>query len=99
MLFKSVGKLTELFQISARLTSTASSLNEVVVASAVRTPIGSFQSTLSSVPATRLGSIAIKSAIDKAGLRSKDVQEVYMGNVLQAGLGQAPARQAALGNI
>ena len=97
MFFKSVWKLAAKVQISARLASTASSLNEVVVASAVRTPMGSFQSSFSSLPATQLGSIAIKSAVDEAGLKSEDVQEVYMGNVLQAGQGQAPARQAALG--
>lgn len=75
----------------------SSSLNEVVVASAVRTPMGSFQSSLATMPATSLGSIAIKSAVEKAGIAPTDVQEVYMGNVLQAAQGQAPARQAALG--
>ncbi|XP_053312435.1 acetyl-CoA acetyltransferase, mitochondrial [Spea bombifrons] len=73
------------------------SLNEVVIASAVRTPIGSFQGTLSSLPATKLGSVAIKAAIEKAGIPADEVKEVYMGNVLQAGQGQAPTRQAALG--
>ncbi|XP_025890810.1 acetyl-CoA acetyltransferase, mitochondrial [Nothoprocta perdicaria] len=72
-------------------------LNEVVIASAVRTPIGSFQGSLSSLPATKLGSIAIKGAIDRAGVPAQEVKEVYMGNVLQAGQGQAPARQALLG--
>ncbi|XP_053911143.1 acetyl-CoA acetyltransferase, mitochondrial [Cuculus canorus] len=72
-------------------------LNEVVIASAVRTPIGSFQGTLSSLPATKLGSIAIKGAIDRAGIPAAEVKEVYMGNVLQAGQGQAPTRQAVLG--
>ncbi|KAM6385466.1 acetyl-CoA acetyltransferase, mitochondrial isoform 3-T3 [Alca torda] len=72
-------------------------LNEVVIASAVRTPIGSFQGSLSSLPATKLGSIAIKGAIDKAGIPAEEVKEAYMGNVLQAGQGQAPARQAVLG--
>ena len=71
--------------------------NEVVIASAVRTPIGSFRSNLSSLPATKLGSIAIQAAISKAGLRPEQIQEVYMGNVLSAGMGQAPARQATLG--
>ncbi|KFP32898.1 hypothetical protein N325_01959, partial [Colius striatus] len=69
----------------------------VVIASAVRTPIGSFQGSLSSLPATKLGSIAIKGAIDRAGIPAEEVKEAYMGNVLQAGQGQAPARQAALG--
>ena len=71
--------------------------NEVVIASAVRTPIGSFRSNLSSLPATKLGSIAIQAAISRAGLRPEQIQEVYMGNVLSAGMGQAPARQATLG--
>ena len=70
---------------------------EVVIVSAVRTPIGSFLGTLSSVPATRLGSIAIKGALDKIDLKPEMVDEVLMGNVVQAGVGQAPARQAALG--
>ncbi|KFP90646.1 hypothetical protein N311_02289, partial [Apaloderma vittatum] len=69
----------------------------VVIASAVRTPIGSFQGSLSSLPATKLGSIAIKGAIDRAGIPAEEVKEAYMGNVLQAGQGQAPARQAVLG--
>ncbi|XP_009101047.1 acetyl-CoA acetyltransferase, mitochondrial isoform X2 [Serinus canaria] len=72
-------------------------LNEVVIASAVRTPIGSFQGSLSSLPATKLGSIAIKGAIGRAGIPAEEVKEAYMGNVLQAGQGQAPARQAVLG--
>ena len=71
-------------------------MKEVVIVSAVRTPIGSFGGSLSSVPATKLGSIAIKAAIDKAGINPSDVQEVIMGNVLQANEGQAPARQAAI---
>eukprot|EP00064_Thunnus_orientalis_P014238 superscaffoldBa00002453_g14280 len=73
------------------------SLNEVVIVSAVRTPMGSFKGSLSAVPATKLGSIAIKGAIDKAGITPEEVKEVYMGNVLQAGEGQAPTRQALLG--
>uniref|UniRef100_A0A665W8V7 acetyl-CoA C-acetyltransferase n=1 Tax=Echeneis naucrates TaxID=173247 RepID=A0A665W8V7_ECHNA len=73
------------------------SLNEVVIVSAVRTPMGSFRGSLAAVPATKLGSIAIKGAIDKAGIAPDEVKEVYMGNVLQAGEGQAPTRQALLG--
>ncbi|XP_077154538.1 acetyl-CoA acetyltransferase, mitochondrial [Ranitomeya variabilis] len=73
------------------------SLNEVVIVSAVRTPIGSFEGSLSSFPATKLGSIAIKAAVERAGIPAEEVNEVYMGNVLQAGQGQAPTRQAALG--
>ncbi len=71
--------------------------NKVVIVSAVRTPIGSFLGSLSSLSATQLGSAAIKGAIDKINLDAASVQEVYMGNVVQAGVGQAPARQAALG--
>lgn len=70
---------------------------EVVIVSAARTPIGSFMGGLSSVPATKLGSVAIKGALDKINLKPDMVQEVVMGNVIQAGVGQAPARQAALG--
>ena len=69
----------------------------VVIASARRTPMGSFLGALSSVPATKLGSIAIQAAMESAGISGEDVQEVFMGNVLQAGLGQAPARQASMG--
>src|SRR5487761_1991216 len=69
---------------------------EVYIVSAVRTPIGSFGGTLKDVAAPKLGAIAIKSAVERAGLKPSDVQEVYMGCVLQANLGQAPARQAAI---
>ena len=69
---------------------------EVYIISAVRTPIGSYGGVLSSVPATKLGATAIKGAIEKAGIDASEIQEVYMGNVLQANLGQAPARQAAI---
>ncbi|XP_044140985.1 acetyl-CoA acetyltransferase, mitochondrial [Bufo gargarizans] len=74
-----------------------SSLKEVVIASAVRTPIGSFQGSLSSLPATKLGSVAIKAAVERAGIPAEEINEVYMGNVLQAAQGQAPTRQATLG--
>jgi acetyl-CoA C-acetyltransferase len=70
---------------------------EVYIISAVRTPIGAFMGGLSTVPATALGSIAIKGALDKGNVKAELVNEVFMGNVLQAGVGQAPARQAALG--
>ncbi|WP_405198781.1 acetyl-CoA C-acyltransferase [Christiangramia sp. LLG6405-1] len=70
---------------------------EVVIVSAARTPIGSFLGSLSSIPATKLGSIAIKGALEKINLKPEMVQEVLMGNVVQAGNGQAPARQASLG--
>ena len=69
---------------------------KVVIVSAVRTPIGSFMGALSSVPATKLGAAAIKGALDRINLDPKLVDEVLMGNVVQAGNGQAPARQAAL---
>jgi len=71
-------------------------LREAVIVSAVRTPIGSFQGELSGVSATRLGSLVIAEALKRAKLDANDVDEVIMGNVLSAGLGQAPARQAAL---
>ncbi len=69
----------------------------VYILSAVRTPMGSFLGSLSTVSATALGATAIRGAVERAGIRPEDVEEVFMGNVLQAGLGQAPARQAALG--
>ncbi|MEH1006482.1 acetyl-CoA C-acyltransferase [Winogradskyella sp. ECml5-4] len=69
---------------------------DVVIVSAVRTPIGSFLGSLSTVPAPRLGAAAIKGALDKINLKPELVDEVIMGNVVQAGTGQAPARQAAI---
>lgn len=69
---------------------------EVYIVAGARTPIGSFGGALAEVSATRLGAAAIKGALEKAGIKPEDVQEVYMGNVLSANLGQAPARQAAL---
>lgn len=72
------------------------STREVVVVSAVRTAIGSFQGSLKDVPATKLGALVIKEALAKAGLEPNQVSEVIMGNVLQAGLGQNPARQASI---
>ena len=71
-------------------------MKEVYIVSAARTPIGSVGGSLSSFTATQLGSIAIKGAIEKAGINGNDVQEVFMGNVLTANEGQAPARQAAI---
>ncbi len=68
---------------------------EVYILSAVRTPMGSFGGSLKEVPATQLGAIAIKAALEKAGIAPQQVQDVLMGCVLQANLGQAPARQAA----
>lgn len=69
---------------------------EVFICSAVRTPIGAFQGSLADVAATRLGATAVKAALERAGVAPDQVGEVYMGNVLTAGEGQAPARQAAL---
>jgi acetyl-CoA C-acetyltransferase len=69
---------------------------KVVIVSAVRTPIGSFMGSLSTVSAPRLGAIAIKGALEKIYLDPNAIDEVFMGNVIQAGIGQAPARQAAL---
>ena len=71
-------------------------MKEVYIVSAVRTPIGSFGGSLSSVSAGKLGGAAIKAAIAKSGVSASEVTEVYMGNVLQANVGQAPARQAAI---
>ena len=70
-------------------------IKEVVIISAVRTPIGSFGGVLSSLSATELGAIALKGALDKAGVAPEEVEQVIMGNVISANLGQAPARQAA----
>ncbi|MEM9340661.1 MAG: acetyl-CoA C-acyltransferase [Bacteroidota bacterium] len=71
-------------------------MKEVYIASAVRTPIGSFGGKLSGFTAVELGTFAIKGALEKSGVAASEVNEVYMGNVLAAGLGQAPARQAAI---
>lgn len=71
-------------------------MKEIYIVSAVRTPMGSFGGALSTVPAPKLGATAIKGALEKAGIKPENVNEVFMGNVLQANLGQAPARQAAM---
>jgi acetyl-CoA C-acetyltransferase len=68
----------------------------VVIVGAARTPVGSFQGSLAAVTAPRLGAVAIRAALQRAGVEPKDVSEVVMGNVLQAGEGQAPARQATI---
>merc|ERR1711988_1487917 len=83
-------------KIASRAYSSGASLNEVVIVSAARTPIGSFLSSLSDVPAPQLGATAIKAAVERAGIPADAVQEVYMGNVCQAASGQAPTRQATL---
>jgi acetyl-CoA C-acetyltransferase len=69
---------------------------KIVIVSATRTPIGSFMGSLSTISASRLGAIAIKGALDKINLDPNEIDEVYMGNVIQAGIGQAPTRQAAI---
>lgn len=71
-------------------------MKEVVIVAVARTPIGSFMGSLATIPATKLGAIAIKGALEKIGVAPAMVEEVFMGNVVSAGLGQAPARQAAI---
>jgi acetyl-CoA C-acetyltransferase len=71
-------------------------MKDIVIIGAARTPIGSFLGTLSSLPAPRLGAVAIKCALENAGVPAEQIQQVIMGNVLQAGVGQAPARQAGI---
>lgn len=73
------------------------SKNDVFIVSSARTPVGSFQGALGELSATKLGSTAIAAALSRSGLAASDVQETFMGNVLSAGVGQAPARQAAKG--
>ncbi|WGM38268.1 acetyl-CoA C-acetyltransferase [Caulobacter sp. NIBR1757] len=71
-------------------------MSDIVIVSAARTPVGSFNGALSSLPAHELGKIAIQAAVERAGISAADVDEVIMGQVLQAGAGQGPARQAAV---
>jgi len=71
-------------------------MNDIVILSAARTPLGAFQGALASVPAPRLGAAAIRGAVAQAGVAPSEITDVFMGSVLQAGLGQGPARQAAL---
>ena len=70
-------------------------MKEIYIISATRTPVGSFGGSLASLSATQLGAVAIKAAVEKSGLRPDQIQEVYMGNVMSANIGQAPATQAA----
>lgn len=72
-------------------------MSEVVIVGAARTPIGAFLGGLAPLPAPKLGAIAIRAALERSGISDDKIDEVYMGNVIQAGVGQAPARQAALG--
>jgi len=81
--------------LSHEITS-SNKMKEVYIVAAARTPMGSFNGKLASVPAPKLGAVAIKGALEQAGVDAKEVQEVFMGNVLSAGLGQAPARQASM---
>lgn len=85
-----------MFTTTARRHYSSRKIHDVVIVAATRTPIGSFQSSLSALSATQLGGIAIESVVKQAGIAASDVNEVYMGNVCAAGLGQAPARQAAI---
>ena len=78
------------------LFSSASSPNEAVIVSACRTPIASFGGSLSSMPAPKLGATVVKEAVERAGIDASMVDEVFLGNVCSAGMGQAPARQAAI---
>src|SRR5215217_7354968 len=71
-------------------------MSEAVILSAARTPVGKFQGSLSSVPAAQLGAIAVKAAVERAGINPEEIEEVIMGNVVQAGEGQAPARQSGI---
>src|SRR5919201_4682689 len=71
-------------------------MKDVVIISAVRTPIGKFQGMLKPMTATQLGALVVRTAVERAGLAAEQIDEVIMGNVVQAGLGQNPARQAAL---
>ncbi|HSE62095.1 MAG TPA: acetyl-CoA C-acetyltransferase, partial [Thermoanaerobaculia bacterium] len=72
-------------------------MKDVVILSAARTPVGSFLGRLSALPAPALGSAAIRAALQRAAVAPEEVEQVLMGNVLSAGMGQAPARQASLG--
>jgi acetyl-CoA C-acetyltransferase len=74
----------------------SSPVGEAVILSAARTPVGRFQGVLGSVPATELGAVAVKAAVERAGIDPEEIEEVIMGNVVQAGVGQAPARQSGI---
>ena len=72
-------------------------MTEVFIVGAARTPIGRFLGSLSSLPAPELGAVAVRAAVERSGIDPATVEDVIIGNVVQAGVGQAPARQAALG--
>ena len=78
----------------ARMTQPA---DPIVIAAAARTPMGGFQGSLASLKATDLGAAAVRAAVERAGVAPEAVEQIFMGCVLPAGLGQAPARQAAIG--
>ncbi|KAB0802858.1 hypothetical protein PPYR_05044 [Photinus pyralis] len=88
--------ITKIFAHNKRAYSSKSHLHDVVIISATRTPIGSFLGSLSSLSAPQLGAVAVKSAVEQAGIPKEEIQEVYFGNVCQGGVGQAPARQATI---
>ncbi|XP_077295174.1 acetyl-CoA acetyltransferase 1 isoform X2 [Arctopsyche grandis] len=88
--------LSKFFNIGTRRYSSKVTLNDVVIVSAVRTPMGSFCSSLSSLSSTQLGAIAVQASIERAGIAKDEVKEVFLGNVCSGGTGQAPARQATL---
>lgn len=85
-----------LITYTQRSISTSSTLRDVFIISATRTPIGSFGGSLKSLSATKLGAIAIQAAVERSGISKDEIQEVFMGNVCQGGVGQAPARQATI---
>ncbi|XP_076255282.1 acetyl-CoA acetyltransferase 1 isoform X2 [Rhynchophorus ferrugineus] len=90
----SFSKVYKVLKTGAR--SYSSRPNDVVIVSAVRTPMGSFLGSLATVPATKLGAVAIQAAVERAGIPKDEIKEVLMGNVCQGGVGQAPARQATI---
>ncbi|CAH0553030.1 unnamed protein product [Brassicogethes aeneus] len=92
----SFSKLSKVIKVTSRKYSSKPNLNEVVIISAARTPMGSFLGSLAPLSATKLGSIAVQGAIERAGIPKDEVKEVFMGHVCQGGAGQAPARQATL---
>ncbi|XP_030767943.1 acetyl-CoA acetyltransferase, mitochondrial isoform X2 [Sitophilus oryzae] len=87
---------TSVLKTTVRTYASRSSSDDVVIVSAVRTPIGSFLGSLSTLPATKLGGVAVQAAIERAGIPKDEVKEVFLGNVCQGGVGQAPARQATI---
>ena len=81
-----------------QIPSTFKSFQPVYILSASRTPVGCINGSLASLTAPQLGIVAVKHAMDKAGIKPNRVEEVYMGNVVQAGVGQSPARQVVIGS-